>query len=60
MPLELAVGILDAHVPVEQAPEPEWAEVDVPHAVVDFLETDIFADTDGRDVDPAARAAAPG
>ena len=45
--------VFDPHVPLKQAPELERSEVDVPDAVVDLLEPDVFADADGGDVDPS-------
>jgi hypothetical protein len=45
-------GIFDARMACEQSPECEWSEVDIPNAIVDGLEADIFSDTGHRDVDP--------
>jgi len=42
-----------------QAAELEWPEVHVPNPVVDLLEPDVLADTNGRDVDPAPVPANP-
>src|SRR3990172_3198350 len=53
MTREPAEGVLDLHVPLEQTPELERAEVHVPDAVVDFLQADVFTDADGGDVDPS-------
>src|SRR5215218_4750422 len=38
----------------EQPTEFEWAEIDIPDAIVDFLEADIFPGTGDGDVDPLA------
>jgi hypothetical protein len=47
------IGIRDARMPFEQPPELRRPEGDVPDAVVDCLEADIFAGAGDRDVDPA-------
>jgi hypothetical protein len=44
--------IFDAHVSFEEPAEFERAEVDIPDAIVDLLEADIFANAGVRDVDP--------
>jgi hypothetical protein len=48
---QASISALDSHVAFKQAAEFERAEVDVPDAVIDFLEADVLADADGRDVD---------
>ena len=52
MSFESTIGIFDAHVSFEQPAEFEWAEGDIPDAIIDFLETDIFPGAGGGDVDP--------
>src|SRR5437870_2039714 len=49
-----AIRVFDAHVPLEQAPQLERPEVDIPDPVVDLLEPNVFANADGGHVDPAA------
>jgi len=44
--------ILDPYVFFEQASELERAEIDVPDAIIDFLEADVFPGTGNGDVDP--------
>ncbi len=41
-------------MPLEQAPQLERPEVDIPDPVVDLLQTDVLTDADGGHVDPAA------
>lgn len=41
-------------MPLVKASQLERSEVDIPDTVVDFLQADIFADTDDGDVDPVA------
>ncbi len=53
MPFQSTIGICDAHMAFEQPPECEGSTVDIPDAVVDFLEADIFPGTGDGDVDPA-------
>jgi hypothetical protein len=48
------IGIFDAHMSFEQPTELEWAEIDMPDAIVDVLEADIFPGTGDGDVDPVA------
>ncbi len=52
MAREPAEGVFDLHVPLDEASKLERSEVHVPDAVVDFLQTHVFADADGGDVDP--------
>ena len=57
MTIELTVSIFDLHVSFVQATELEGAEVDIPQAVVDLFQADVFTDTDDGDVDPVAAPA---
>ena len=41
-------------MPLEQAPQLERPEVDIPDPVVDLLQPDVLTDADGGHVDPAA------
>jgi hypothetical protein len=41
--LESTIDIFDAHVSCEQPAKCERAEVDIPDAIVDFFEADLFA-----------------
>jgi hypothetical protein len=52
MSIQPPVGVFDLHLSFQQAPEFEGAEVDVPDAVLDLLEADVFADAGGGDIDP--------
>src|SRR5215831_21068848 len=51
--IQAPVGVLNSHVPLVQAPEPEWPEVDVPDPVRDLLQADILSDADRGHVDPS-------
>ena len=53
----MAIGIFDLHVAFVQAAELQRSEIDVPEAVIDVLQPDIFAGTDAGDVDPVAAPA---
>jgi hypothetical protein len=44
---ESTIGIFDAQVAFEQPAECERAEGDIPDAIVDVLEADIFANAGG-------------
>lgn len=52
MSFQASISVLDFHVAFKQAAELERSEVDVPDAVIDFLQADVFADADGGNVDP--------
>jgi hypothetical protein len=45
--------ILDSHVALEQSAEFERSEVDVPQAIIDLFQADIFTGTGDRDIYPA-------
>jgi hypothetical protein len=49
---ESTIGIFDAPVSCEQPAECERAAGDMPDAIGDVLEADIFSDADVGDVDP--------
>src|SRR6266849_5169825 len=51
--IESPIRVFNAHVPLVQTAELQRAKVDGPDAVVDFLETDVFADADRGHVDPS-------
>src|SRR5215510_164602 len=50
--IESPVLILDSHVPLAQAAEPQRPKVDVPESVVNFLQSYVFSDAHGGDVHP--------
>jgi len=52
--IEPTVGIFDLHLSFQQSPELESSEVDVPDAVVDLFQVDLFAHADLADIDPGA------
>src|SRR2546430_15376060 len=52
--IELPVLVLNPHMALTQTAEAQRPKVDVPDPVVDLLESDVFADADRGDVDPAA------
>ena len=49
---EFPISIFDAHESCEQPAECERSEGDMPDAIVDVLEADIFANADACNVDP--------
>jgi hypothetical protein len=49
---ESTIGILDAHMAFEQSPACEGADVDIPDAIVNFLEADLGSSAGGRNVNP--------
>src|SRR5262245_10702877 len=55
--IESSVLVFNPHVTLVQSAEPQWSEVDVPDPVVDLLQSDVLADTDRRDLGPAAVSA---
>ena len=57
MSIEFTVGIFNLHVSFVQATELEWPKVDIPNAVVNFFQSNIFACADAGDVDPVAAPA---
>jgi len=57
--MQLAIGIFDLHVAFVQAAELQRSEIDVPEAVIDVLQPDIFAGTDAGDIDPVTASADP-
>ena len=54
MPPQLAVCVLNAHLPFEQPSELERPEVDVPPAIVDLLKADLLAGASKTDIHPRA------
>lgn len=55
----MTVGIFDPHVSLVQVAELEWSKVDIPNAVVNFFQSDIFAGANDGDVDPVTAQARP-
>lgn len=51
MPFQTSISVLDSHVAFKEAAKLERSEVDVPDAVIDFLQADVLADADGGNVD---------
>lgn len=45
MSFEFTASTFDAHVSFRQASEFEWAEVDVPYAIIDLFQANIFSNT---------------
>src|SRR5262245_53574430 len=54
MTIESSVLVLNGHPPFVQAAKSQRPEVDVPDAVVDLLQSDVFGDAHDRDVHPPA------
>lgn len=52
MSFQSTLCVLDSHVFFQKSTELKRPEVDVPNTVVDFFKSDIFSDTDNRDVHP--------
>jgi hypothetical protein len=48
------IGVLDLHVPLEQAPELERTEVHISDAVVDLFKAHILGGAHSREVHPTA------
>src|SRR5262244_708267 len=51
---ESAVLVLNPHVSLVKAAEPQWPKVDGPDPVRDLLQSNVLAGADGRYVHPAA------
>jgi hypothetical protein len=47
VPCEVTTGIFEAPMAFERPTEFEWAEVDIPDAIIDFFEANIGSDADG-------------
>src|SRR2546423_8993449 len=52
--IEFPVLVLNPHVALAQATEPERPKVHVPDPVVDLFKTDIFTDANGGHIHPSA------
>jgi hypothetical protein len=58
MTVKSTVLVLDLHRAFMESAEFEWAEEDVPDAIIDFLEADVFSDANSGDIDPTGVPAA--
>jgi hypothetical protein len=52
--IERPVLIFNAHVSFAQTAEAQRPKIDIPDPVIDLFKADVFADTEGGDIDPAA------